>query len=246
MEPDAAGLKVAAAARRSVGTVSTFFTLLAHDPQPGKVKPGLAEVLGAPLAAKAARSFLMDLAEQFAGLSVRSRLLAYAPRGARQAIGLLVSRHWRLVQQQGTTRGQALAALSEMAFRTGHARAVFLLSDCPTVPGPFIIEAFDRLLVNDVVLGPTTSGGLYLVGLSLERPELFLGLDWTAEGIFDAVADRVEAFGMVLGLVPHWYEVEDRRGLNLLASHLRAMALAGDDHLPKRTQTLLGRLHLAE
>jgi glycosyltransferase A (GT-A) superfamily protein (DUF2064 family) len=234
------------AARGEVEAVSTLFALLAEDPQPGRVKPGLAEALGAPAAAKVSRSFLMDLCERFAGLSVRSRVLAYRPRGARQAVGLLASRHWRLTQQQGTSRGQVLANLFEQAFRTGHSRVVVQVSDCPTVPGAAVVEAFDRLLIDDLVLGPTTDGDVYLVGLSLERPELFVGVDFGAGGVFDALVDRAEAFGLVLGLVAPWYEVNGRAGLDLLAGHVRALALAGSDQVPRRTQTLLQRLGHAD
>jgi hypothetical protein len=226
--------------------MSTFFALLVKDPQAGPVNAGLAEVLGAPTAAKVYRSCIMDLCERFAPLSVDSRVLCYAPRGARRSVALLASRHWRLAQQQGPSRGQVLANLFEEVFRLGHQRAVVLLTDCPTVPEAFVIEAFDRLLLDDVVLGPTTDGGVYLVGLSLERPELFLGFDWNGEGVFDALVDRVEAFGLILGLVPHWYEVADRAGLERLASHLRALGVAGSESMPKRTQTLLQRLRLPE
>jgi len=226
--------------------MSTLFAMLATDPKSGAAKPGLAEELGAPTAAKVCRSFVMDLCERFSHLSADSRLLAYAPRGARKSVGLLASRQWRLVQQEGSSRGQVLANLFEEAFRLGHRRVVILVSDCPTVPDTFVIEAFDRLLIDDVVLGPTAQGGIYLVGLSLERPELFLGVDFSAAGVFDALVERAEAFGLVLGLVPHWYDVGDRMGLDLLASHLRALAVSGSEMMPKRTQTLLQRLRLVE
>lgn len=224
--------------------MSAMFGLLASKPQPGAVKPGLAEVLGAPAAAWMYRSFIMDLCERFARLSVPHRVLAYSPRGARKAVSLLASRHWRLMAQEGGSRGQTLAALFEYAWRIGCQRAVVMISDCPTVPDAFVIEAFDRLLVDDVVLGPTTEGGLYLVGMSLERPELFLGVDWDSGGVFDTLVDRTDAFGLILGLVPHWYGVEDRAGLDRLASHLRALGVVGSDQVPKRTQTLLQRLRL--
>jgi len=226
--------------------MSALFAMLATKPVPGRVKPALAEYLGAPASAKLYRSFIMDLCERFAHLSVPERVLAYAPRGARKAVSLLASRHWRLMLQEGASTGRALAGIFEHAWRRGCQRAVVLLSDCPTVPGAFVIDAFDRLLIDDVVLGPTTDGSVYLVGMSLERPELLLGLDWEGDGVFDALVERVDAFGLILGLVPHWYEVEDRAGLDRLASHLRALALVGDDELPRRTQTLLARLRLAE
>jgi len=226
--------------------MSAMLAMLVRKPAAGKVKPGLAEALGAPWAAKLYRSFIMDLCERFAQLSVPERVLAYAPRGARKAVSLLASRHWRLMLQEGSSSGSALAAVFEHAWQRGYQRAVVLLSDCPTLPGGFVIDAFDRLLIDDVVLGPTTDGGVYLVGMSLERPELLMGLDWDGPDLFDALVERADAFGLILGLVPYWYEVEDPAGLDRLASHLRALALVGDDELPRRTQTLLQRLRLAK
>lgn len=226
--------------------MSTLFGMLATNPEPGRVKPDLAAALGAFTAAKVCRSFVMDLCERFAPLSVRSRVLAYTPRGARKSMALLASRHWRLVQQQGRGRGQVLANLFEQGFQTGHQRIVFLLTDCPTVPDASVIEAFDRLLVNDVVLGPNMDGGVYLIGMSLERPELLLGFDWNGTGVFDALVDRAEAYGLILGLVPHWYEVGDRAGLDALSGHLRALGVSGGEGMPRRTQTLLQRLRLTE
>ncbi len=226
--------------------MSTLYAMLAENPTPGRARPGLAQVLGAPAAAKLHRSFLMDLCERFAQLSVRTRLLAYRPRGARKAVGLLASRHWRLILQQGASRGQVLANLFEQAFRTGHTRAVVQLTDCPTLPDAVVLEAFDRLLIDDVVFGPTTDGGVYLVGLSLERPELFVGLDWDGDSVFDGLVERAEAFGLILGLVPHGYEVKDEAGLRLLESHLRALDVAGSEQIPRRTQTLLQKLRQAE
>jgi len=224
--------------------MSALFGMLVTKPEAGRVKPDLAEVIGAPSAARLYRSFIMDLCERFARLSVPARVLAYAPSGARKAVSLLASRHWRLMRQEGNSRGRALVGLFEYAWRLGYQRAVVLLTDCPTVPGAFVIDAFDRLLIDDIVVGPTTDGGVYLVGLSLERPELFLGLDWNGNGVFDALVERADAFGLILGLEPHWYEVEDRPGLDRLASHLRALSVVGDEAIPRRTQTLLQRLRL--
>ncbi len=226
--------------------MSTLFGMLVQAPKAGRVKPGLVPLLGAAGAAKLYRSMVMDLAERFAHLAVHSRVIAYRPRGARRQIELLASRHWRCVLQPGQTPGQALAKLFEDALRTGHRRAVMLLGDCPTVPGGLVLEAFDRLLVADVVLGPTVEGGLYLVGLSLERPELFYGFDWAGDGVFDALVDRAEAFGLALDLVPHWYEAETPEGLDRLGAHMRALAVAGSEDLPKRTHTLLQKLEPAD
>ncbi|MDK1031211.1 MAG: DUF2064 domain-containing protein [Planctomycetia bacterium] len=226
--------------------MSTLFGLFARRPDEGRVKTGLIKDLGAHTAAKLYRSFIMDLCEQYAQLSVRSRVLVYAPRGARRDMELLASRHWRLTAQQGPTFGHALAGFFDQGFRCGYRRIVAMVTDCPTVPPEFVVSAFDRLMVVDTVLGPTMDGGVFLIGMSVERPEMFHGYPWDGLRVFDEMVERAEKFGLILGLVPHWYNVSDPQALRHLNSHLNALALVGDQNMPKRTQAVLQKIRIAE
>ncbi|MDP6380660.1 MAG: glycosyltransferase [Phycisphaerae bacterium] len=227
--------------------MSTLFGLFAERPAAGQVKEGLSKDLGAETAAKLHRSFIMDLCETYAHLAVRSRVLVYSPRGARREMELLASRHWRLIVQQGRGLGDSLAAFFDSGFRCGYRRIVAMVTDCPTVPAEFVVSAFDRLIIEDVVLGPTTDGGVYLVGMSLERPEMFQGYSWNGgTRVFDELVDRVERFGLILGLVENWYDVSGPQSLRHLSSHLRALELAGAQNMPKRTQAMLQNIRIPE
>jgi len=226
--------------------MSTLFGLFARRPDPGQVKTGLIKDLGAEAAAKLYRSFIMDLCEKYAQLFVRSRVLVYAPRGARREMVLLASRHWRLIAQQGPTLAHGLADFFDQGFGKGYRRIVAMITDCPTVPAEFVVSAFDRLMVDDVVLGPTTDGGVYLIGMSIERPEIFHGYPWEGDRVFEELVERVDRFGLVLGLVPHWYTVSRPEMLRHLSSHLKALALVDGEAVPRRTQVMLQRIRIAE
>ena len=63
------------------------------------------------------------------------------------------------------------------AFRQGCRRVVLLGTDIPELKTDHLREAFSALKDKDLVLGPSTDGGYWLMGL--RRPlDLFRGIDW--------------------------------------------------------------------
>jgi len=210
--------------------MSTLLALVVESPLSGKVFPELVGAVTADEASRLYRASVMDMCETFAALNVRSRVLLYGPKTARKEVGLLASRQWRAVARKGPDRGETLIDLGERAFRGGHRRVVAVWPTAPTLPPEFVINAFDQLLVDDLVLGPTVGGDVYAVGFSVEAPHVFMGFDWGESGaVFDRLVDRAERLGLVLGLLPHWYAMDRPESLPTLASHLRAQVVA-DGH----------------
>lgn len=207
--------------------MSTLLALVVENPVPGKAFADLIGEMTADEAARVYRAGVMDICQTYAGLNVRSRLVLYGPKGSRKAVSLLASRQWRLVARKGPDRGETLIDLAERAFRGGHRRVVALWPRAATLPPEFVVKAFDDLLIDDVVIGPTVGGDVYAIGFSVEAPHVFMGFDWGDNGsVFDRLVDRVERLGLVLGLLPHWYAIDRAESLPILASHLRAQVVA--------------------
>ena len=86
--------------------------------------------------------------------------------------------------------GCRMAAAFAEAFREGAERTVLIGTDCPEIAPELIRESFDRLATCDVVLGPASDGGYYLIGLRRPAPELFTGIPWSSERVFDETMHR--------------------------------------------------------
>jgi glycosyltransferase A (GT-A) superfamily protein (DUF2064 family) len=214
--------------------MSTLLAMVVQAPTAGKVFPDLVGDLTADEAVKVYRASVMDMCEIYARLSVRSRLLLYGPKGARKAISLLASRDWRPIARKGSDRGETLIDLADRAFKGGHRRVLAVWPRAATLPPQFVVDAFDQLLIDDIVIGPTVDGDIYAVGFSIEVPHVFMGFDWTdRQSVFERLTDRVERLGLVLGLMPHWYGVDRPESLPVLANHLRAEVVA-DGHSSER------------
>lgn len=92
----------------------------------------------------------------------------------------------------GTRMAQALAhALA------GHERAVLIGTDCPTLGGDDLDEAFTALAADtDVVLGPAADGGYYLVGLNRPCEQMFAGIDWGGARVLSQTLARLRQSGL--------------------------------------------------
>ena len=92
--------------------------------------------------------------------------------------------------QEGESLGDRMLLAFFELFQHGYSKIVIVGSDCPELT-PFIIEdAFDKLDTSDVVIGPSTDGGYYLLGLTKLIPPLFANKQWsTGTVLADTIND---------------------------------------------------------
>ena len=81
-------------------------------------------------------------------------------------------------------------------------------SDCPAVTSDLIIEALHRLNRRDVVIGPVTDGGYYLVGLCLSVPKLFAGINWSTELVLEQTIERCNTLRLTHVLLPELHDID--------------------------------------
>ncbi len=82
------------------------------------------------------------------------------------------------------------------AFVEGVERTVVIGADCPDLTPELIREAFERLAACDLVLGPAADGGYYLIGLRRPVPQLFTGIPWGTERVFEETLRRADALSL--------------------------------------------------
>jgi len=82
------------------------------------------------------------------------------------------------------------------ALTAGADRVVLVGCDCPRNEVANLERAFSRLDDHDLVLGPATDGGYYLIGTTCPRPTLFHGLAWGTSEILPGTLSRAEHEGL--------------------------------------------------
>lgn len=68
--------------------------------------------------------------------------------------------------QVGNTFGQRLFAAIATVFNQGYKKVLVIGNDCPGLGTTAILKATGKLSQQDVVIGPTDKGGIYLFGLN--------------------------------------------------------------------------------
>ena len=109
--------------------------------------------------------------------------------------------------------GQRMTAAFAAAFAAGAGRVVIIGTDCPGLRDGHLAQAVGLLNDHDVVLGPATDGGYYLLGLRQPQPELFQNKIWsTASVLTDTQADA-RRLGLRVALLPELRDVDTAEDL---------------------------------
>jgi rSAM/selenodomain-associated transferase 2/rSAM/selenodomain-associated transferase 1 len=83
------------------------------------------------------------------------------------------------------------------AFRQGARRVVLHGTDIPGLTVADLKDAFEALDICDVVLGPSTDGGYWLIGLK-KPANLFDGVEWGAPSVFEKTVATARAQGLAV------------------------------------------------
>jgi len=195
--------------------------IFAKRPEPGRVKTRLAAATSPEWAAEVAEGFLRETLERVRGLAVR-RVLAYAPADAGAWFAALTRNRFGLCPQCDGDLGQRMAAFFTAQFQSGAQRVVLIGTDSPSLPVAFIEQALTELGRADLVLGPATDGGYYLVGCRARVPPIFDGVRWGTAHVLGETLARLDATWQV-ALLPPWYDVDTLADWQMLQGHRAAL-----------------------
>jgi uncharacterized protein len=199
--------------------------VFAKQPVAGTVKTRLAAETSPGWAAEVAAAFLHDALARLAAVEAR-RVLAFAPADALPYFADLARGRFDLVPQSGGDLGERMAAFFRTQLEGGAASAVLVGTDSPSLPLSFVDQAFRELERADLVLGPATDGGYYLIGCSVSVPPVFDGVAWGGPRVLLETTRRLPA-GARLAVLPPWYDVDTLADWFALRGHLAALRRAG-------------------
>lgn len=120
--------------------------------------------------------------------------------------------------QSGSDLGERMSVAFQKAFEDGYENVVIIGSDCADITSRHIKDAFHALITDDAVIGPSKDGGYYLLGISKYTPDIFTGISWSTQEVFEQTVGRFEHLGLsysVLDVLNDIDTIEDLRDSNL-------------------------------
>jgi uncharacterized protein len=168
--------------------------------------------------------FIRDLATTMHGLSLEGEATPYAvytPAGTEDRLRALLPPGFRLLLQCEGDFGTRLWRATTDLLAAGHAGAILINADSPTLPASILRAAVRALQGEDaVVLGPAIDGGYTLIGLSRPHARVFADIPWSTPDVYRLTVERAAEIGVPVVTVPLWYDVDDRATLRLLEAEL--------------------------
>ena len=154
--------------------------IFVKNPAPGKVKTRLAATVGDQQALQIYRQLLGRTRAVTMPLSCDKKV-CYSP--VIQHHDSWEGTHYQKAQQAEGDLGERMLQAFEVGFAQGYQRICIIGSDCYQLTTDVLRQAFEALATHDMVIGPSTDGGYYLLGMQRLHPELFRNKHWSTASV---------------------------------------------------------------
>lgn len=196
--------------------------------QPGKVKTRLAAQMGHSKAGQVYRAFLNHMLARL-GECGDVRTIAYSPPEKKNEFVRLTSNaNWGLVSQRGDDLGERMSNFflwaldGAIAGRATRTRVVLIGSDTPQLSPARIEQAFAALDKAEIVLGPSSDGGYYLIGMANKYWPVFEDVNWSTSLVLKQTLGRLEQLRVDCELLPEMTDIDEPDDLEHLTKFLES------------------------
>jgi len=185
--------------------------------EPGRVKTRLAATLGNQLACELYEIFLFHLLDSVAAVSEYTTVV-YSPRDREADFRTAITANWMFEPQTEGDLGDRMRNFFAGQFSSDvsaeqKTKVVVIGADCPQLSVAEIQTAFDELDNHDVVIGPSTDGGYYLLGMQGGLAEVFDDIDWSTSKVLPQTTQRLDQQNKSYALLPAKTDVDDEAAL---------------------------------
>ena len=104
--------------------------------------------------------------------------------------------------QLGQDLGERMKNAFAENFELGIEKVVLIGTDCPSLEGIHLSQAFEALDQSDLVLGPARDGGYYMIGMKRRADFLFEGITWSTELVLSQTLALAAEQGLQTSLLP--------------------------------------------
>ena len=188
-------------------------------PRPGQTKTRLMPVLSGHQCAALHTAFLRDLNVLYTGLYA-DLVISYAPDPDRSALEEIFPHASAFWPQQGEDLGARMHDALCRAFQQGYEAVLLTGSDLPELEAECLEKAFTALETTDVVLGPTSDGGYYLIGMKAPCRRVFEGHRYGGATVLGSTLAAIDAACLTAALAPTLDDVDTPEDLRRLAKNL--------------------------
>ena len=116
--------------------------------------------------------------------------------------------------QNGDDLGYKMKNAFIKAFSRGYQKVVIIGSDCYDLSPKILNEAFELLNQHDVVLGPATDGGYYLLGMKEMHKSFFINKEWSTNNVLVDTLLDIKKENLTYAMLPALSDIDSEEDLN--------------------------------
>lgn len=154
--------------------------IFTRNPELGKVKTRLAKTVGDEIALEIYK-YLLQKTQKIASKVASDKAVYYSVKIRENDIWEESTYQKNL--QNGDDLGIRMLQAFKNSFKKGYQKVIIIGSDLPDITTQIIDEAFLQLDSSDVVLGPATDGGYYLLGMNTLHEKIFKNKNWGTDTV---------------------------------------------------------------
>ena len=170
--------------------------IFTRNPELGKVKTRLAKTIGDAKALAVYNDLLLHTMQKTQQLDC-DKFVFYDSTIVEEDIWPTANYQKKL--QASGDLGQRMQQAFEDLFELGYQNCIIIGSDLFDMKTIIIEDAFEKMLTNDVVIGPAEDGGYYLLGLKKSTALIFENKKWGTETVFQETLKDLK--GQQVGLL---------------------------------------------
>jgi uncharacterized protein len=199
--------------------------LFVKYPKKGDVKHRLSKTLDPELVVELYRAFVLDTLATLHKIQLPV-LLCFWPGNSEEKFQSWLGSSYHYHPQEGKDLGARMKNAFIYAFDRGYRRVVLMGSDSPDLPKEFLSSAARELKNHDVVVGPSSDGGYYLIGFQSGTfvPEAFENITWSTPTVFQETLQKIQNANRSISLLPIWSDVDTSMDLKKLIKRNRDTA----------------------
>lgn len=176
-------------------------------PERGAVKTRLSNSLGDELTYELYLCFLSDISAMTRQIKAET-IIVYS---GQEGLSFPDFPGVQCLRQRGNNIGERMHNAFADVFAQGFEQCVLIGSDSPDLPDVLVNDAFAKLDLADVVLGPSTDGGYYLIGCRRQSlcPSIFNGINWSTPEVFTETIKRLEKAELKYSQLQLWEDIDE-------------------------------------
>ena len=170
-------------------------------PVPGRTKTRLIPLLGPLGAAHVHRRMTEHCLDLLSRCPIGPLTFCYSDGSPQKVTHWLAPYPVTCMPQSKGDLGRRMQTALESALNQAGGPVVLVGTDIPALTADHLVEAFDALAENDLVLGPSTDGGYWLVGCRTPV-DIFKDIAWGTAHVLARTLDLAHKQGLSVHLLP--------------------------------------------